>query len=280
MTDRLLTWTLGAATLMVASLIAIIAAFLLNESLGMLNRVELGRFFTDSGWSPTMSRFNILPMIVASVLLMAGAVIVASPLAVLTAVFLRFYAPSPVIDIGRRIIEVLAAMPSVVYGLWGLVVLVPIIAAWQQPGASLMAGILVLSLMIFPTITIVVHSGLTAMPRRYIEASQALAMSRAYMVRQVVLPAVRASIAAGITLGAARAIGETMAVMMVTGNIVAVPGDLFDPVRALTSNIALEMAYALGDHRGALYISSLLLLAIVILLVLINEFIVSNKLEH
>jgi phosphate transport system permease protein len=168
----------------------------------------------------------------------------------------------------------------VVYGLWGLVVLVPIIAEWQQPGASLLAGILVLSLMIFPTITIVVFSGLTAMPRHYIEASQALAMDRAYMVRGVVLPAIRRSIAAGITLGAARAIGETMAVMMVTGNIVAIPGNLFDPVRALTSNIALEMAYALDDHRGALYISSLLLLAVVILLVLINEFIVSHKRNH
>ena len=171
-------------------------------------------------------------------------------------------------------------MPSVVYGLWGLVVLVPIVAAWQQPGASLIAGILVLSLMIFPTVTIVIHSGLTAMPPRYLEAAQALAMSRAYMVRQIALPAVKASIAAGITLGAARAIGETMAVMMVTGNIVEVPGNLFEPVRALTSNIALEMAYALGDHRGALYISSLLLLTVVILLVLINEFIISRKLEY
>ena len=280
MSDRLLIWALGIATLAVASLVVIIAAFLLNESMGVMIQVGLGRFFSDSSWSPTMGQFNILPMIIASVLLMLGAVALASPLAVLTAVFLRFYAPTYVIEIGRRIIEVLAAMPSVVYGLWGLVVLVPIVAAWQQPGASLIAGILVLSLMIFPTVTIVIHSGLTAMPPRYLEAAQALAMSRAYMVRQIALPAVKASIAAGITLGAARAIGETMAVMMVTGNIVEVPGNLFEPVRALTSNIALEMAYALGDHRGALYISSLLLLTVVILLVLINEFIISRKLEY
>ena len=272
MNDRLLVWILGVATFLVASLVVIISTFLVLESLDVLNRVNWLRFLTDSDWLPTLGRFNILPMIVASVLLMVGAVILAAPLAVLTAVFLRYYAVKPAAKVGRRIVEILAGIPSVVYGLWGLVVLVPIITAWRQPGASLLAGILVLSLMIFPTITIVVDAGLKAVPSALHEAAQALAMSRPYMVRKVVLPSVKSSIAAGTTLGAARAVGETMAVLMVTGNIVAVPDDLFEPVRALTSNIALEMAYALGDHRGALYVSSVLLLTVIICLVIINEF--------
>lgn len=272
MSDRWLIVVLATATLVVASLILVIVGFLLADSLGVLSRLGLAPFFADPGWHPTLGQYSVVPMIVASVLLMLGAIALAAPLAVLTAVFLNFYLPTGPAVIGRRIIEVLAGIPSVVYGLWGLVVLVPLIAAWQQPGASLIAGVFILMLMIFPTIAIVVDSGLKAVPKRYLEASQALALSRAYTIRAVVLPAAKSSIAAGSTLGAARAIGETMAVMMVTGNIVRIPGDVFEPVRALTSNIALEMAYALGDHRGALYVSSLLLLAVVALLVMINEF--------
>jgi len=266
MSDRFLILGLDSATLVVVSLVAVIAGFLLSESWDVLARVGPARFLTDTGWQPTLDHFNILPMVIVSILLMVGAIVVAAPLAVLVAVFLHFYVSPVPAAAGRRVIEVLAGIPSVVYGLWGLVVLVPIIASWRQPGASLIAGVLILALMIFPTVAIVVGGGLKAMPRCYIEAAQALAMTRSYMIRRVVLPAIRASIVTGATLGAARAIGETMVVMMVTGNIVTIPGSLFEPVRALTSNIALEMAYALGDHRGALYVSSLLLLVVVLLL--------------
>ena len=277
MSDRVLISLLGAATFFVAALIGIIALFLLRESLGVLSDVGLVRFFTDSAWLPTLGRYNILPMVVASVLLMAGAVMIAAPVAVLIAVFLRFYAHLTLAAVGHRILEVLAGLPSVVYGLWGLVVVVPIIAAWQQPGASLITGILVLAVMVFPTAAIVIDSALKSLPPEILEVSEALALSRAYRIRAVVLPSIRASIATGIILAAARAVGETMAVMMVTGNIVAIPGDMFEPVRALTANIALEMGYALGNHRGALYVSSLLLMIVVVLLVAINALFTSNR---
>lgn len=271
MNDRALIFLLVSATALVVVLVAVIGVFLFRESLGVLGNVGWQRFFTDPGWVPTMGRFNLVPMVAASLLLAGGAVLLAAPLAILSAVFLRFYAPLPMAAIGHRVVEVLAGIPSVIYGLWGLMAVVPIIAAWQQPGASLLAGMLVLAIMIFPTATIVIGSALKSLPARTVEAAHALAMSRAYMVRCVVLPSISGAIATGLALAAARAIGETMVVMMVTGNIVQIPGELFEPVRALTANIALEMAYALGDHRGALYVSSLLLMLLVTLIVLTNE---------
>lgn len=198
---------------------------------------------------------------------MVGAVLLAAPVGILSAVFCQFYAPEPVAAAYRRLMELLAGIPSVVYGLWGLVVLVPLIARLEPPGPSLLAGILVLSLMILPTQALMADAALAAVPSSYLQGAAALGLSRWATVRGVVFPAARSALLAGAILQSGRAVGETMVVLMVTGNVVQAPSSLFHPVRTLTANIALEMAYALGDHRSALFVNGLLLLAMVVALV-------------
>ena len=158
-----------------------------------------------------------------------------------------------------------------VYGLWGLVTLVPMIITIKAPGTSLLAGIIVLAVMIFPTITILIDSAIKTLPKQYLEAAIALGLKRWSTIFGVVLPSVKKSIFAGSVLGAARAIGETMAVLMVCGNVVQVPDSFFEPMRALTSNIALEMAYALELHRSTLFVSGFFLLCIVLLMIFVKE---------
>ena len=154
-----------------------------------------------------------------------------------------------------------------VFGLWGLVVLVPLIARVGPPGQSVLAGVLVLAVMILPTIALVADAALGAVPEDTLRGGAAAGLSRWALVRSLALPSARAGIATGILLGTGRALGETMAVLMVTGNVVQVPGSLLAPVRTLTANIALEMAYATDAHRSALFVSGLALALVTIALV-------------
>jgi phosphate transport system permease protein len=164
------------------------------------------------------------------------------------------------------LVELLAGIPSVVYGFWGLTTLVPLINQLHPPGASLLAGILILALMILPTIALTTHAALLTVPGEYLRGAAALGMSRWGMIRGVALSTAKTGIVAGIMLAAGRAIGETMAVLMVAGNVVQHATSVFDPVRTLTANIALEMAYAMNDHRAALFVSGLTLMLLVITL--------------
>jgi len=151
------------------------------------------------------------------------------------------------------------------------VVLVPIIGRLHPPGPSLLAGILVLFLMILPTIMLVAHASFSHIPISYIHSAMALGLGRWSMIRSVILPAAKTGLFTGILLGIARALGETMAILMVSGNVVQTPSHLFDPIRTLTANIALEMAYALDDHRSALFVSGLLLMGMVMVFVVMAE---------
>ena len=200
-----------------------------------------------------------------------GAIILAAPIGILSAVFIHYYAPPLLATSYRRVIELLAGIPSVVFGLWGLVTLVPLIASWQPPGPSLLAGILILFLMILPTITLVIHSSLAQIPVAYIHNAAALGLGRWSSIRRIILPSAQSGIFTGIFLGIARALGETMAIVMVCGNVVQTPSHLFDPIRTLTANIALEMAYALGNHRATLFVSGLMLMAMVVIFVFMAE---------
>lgn len=195
-----------------------------------------------------------------------------APLGVFSAVFERFYAPRPIAGVYRRLIEVLAGIPSVVVGFWGLVTLVPIIARVRPPGASVLAAVLVLALMVLPTVALVAAASLRSVPADYLSGAAALGLSRWAVVRRVALPASRPGIVAGITLAVGRALGETMAVLMVAGNVVQVPRSLYDSVRTLTANIALEMPYAQGLHRSALFAGGLALSFAVLTLIVAAEF--------
>ncbi len=273
--DRLLIWILRCCGAVSGAVVVLIAAFLVFESLPGLRRIGPGRFLGDPSWHPSSAAadgaFNLLPMIWGTLAASAGAVLLAAPLGVLSAVFCRHYAPPPLARSFRRLIELLAGIPSVVYGFWGLVVLVPLIARVQPPGASLLAAVLVLALMILPTVALTADAALMSVPRRYLRGAAALGLGRWATLVGVALPAARPGIATGVILAAGRALGETMAVLMVCGNVVQVPDSFFAPMRTLTANIALEMAYALGDHRSALFVSGLLLLMLVAILVSVAE---------
>ncbi len=253
-----------------ALLLMLIVLFLLNESWPFLasfwHEGHWLDLFQSQGWYPLEGRFGMTPMILASIAVTLGAMLLALPLGLANAIYLEFYA-SPVTARGfRLLLNLLAGVPSVVFGLWGLTRLVPLITQWQPPGASLLAAILVLTLMILPTIALTSASALASVPKDLLAGSMALGMRRKTQILHIMLPAARSGIASGALLATARALGETMAVLMVAGNVVQLPSGLFEPVRVLTANIALEMAYAMGDHRASLFASGLLLTLLVWLL--------------
>jgi phosphate transport system permease protein len=257
-------------------IVVFIAVFLLSESVPALRHVGFSRFFTDPSWHPSARAvdgyFNIAPMLVGTLAATLGAIILATPLGIISALFCHFYAPSLIARVYHRLIELLAGIPSVVYGFWGLIVLVPLIAQLHPPGQSLLATILVLTIMILPTIALTTDAALINLPPQYLCAAAALGFSRSGTICRVVLPGIRSGLFTGVLLATARAIGETMAVLMVCGNVVQNPHSLFDPIRTLTANIALEMAYASGDQRSALFVSGLLLVVLVAILVFLAHY--------
>jgi phosphate transport system permease protein len=271
--DTRLLWALRLAAAVSAAIVLLIAMFVVVESLPALRTIGLTRFFTDPSWHPAggaaAGRFNLVPILAGSVLATGGAIVLAAPLGLASALFCRFYAPPVVSTVYRRVIELLAGIPSVVYGFWGLVVLTPIIRAWQPPGQSLLAAMLILAIMVLPTIALLAEAGLRSVPRAWLDGAAALGLSRWATIRGVALPAARGAIVTAVVLATGRAFGETMAVLMVSGNVVQVPRSVFDPVRVLTANIALELGYALDHHRSALFVSGLLLMTVAFALVAI-----------
>lgn len=265
-TDRVLTGILRAGALLAVLVMLLIFCFLLFESWSALTGLSIAGFLTDVSWHPLEGTYNLMPMLSGTLLASIGAIMLGGPLGLASALFIVFFAPLHLALLYRRLIELLAGIPSVVFGFWGLTTLVPLISEWQPPGASLLAAVLVLTLMILPMITITACAALTAVPEELFRNASALGMSRWGTIAGVVLPAARVGITAGIILAAARALGETMAVLMVAGNVVQHPESLFDPVRTLAANIALEMAYAMGDHRSVLFVSGLLLMLLVMVL--------------
>lgn len=254
-------------------IVVLIAAFLFGEGLPLIARDGLLRFLTDSGWWPRDGSFNMLPMVLASLFLTIGALALATPFSLAFAVYTTFRGPPEFVSALRVLVEASAAVPTVVYGLWGVTSIVPIVNMFAPPGASLLAGIAVVALMIFPTITMLAQAALQAVPLGYVQAASALGVSQSQTILRVVLPAARHGILSAMVLGAARAIGETMVVLMVCGNIVQIPTSLFQPVRTLTANIALEMPYAMGDHRASLFVVGLLTLLLVSCMVAVGEWV-------
>jgi phosphate transport system permease protein len=254
----------GAAS---ASIVLGILGFLAAEAWPALRDVGLLRLLTDDAWYPSEAQFGQAPMLLGSLLVMLGAVLLAAPIGTLVALHCHFVAPPRLAAVQRRIVEVLGGIPSVVYGLWGLVVLVPWLAPLAPPGTSLFAGIVVLAVMVLPTMAITADAAFAAVAPELLASAAALGLTRWGTLRAAVLPAARSALLSGLILQSGRALGETMAVLMVCGNIVQVPSSLLEPVRTLTANIALEMAYASGTHRAALFASGLLLAVVVALLV-------------
>ncbi len=264
--DTLTLYLLRSAAGITVMLVLLILLFLAFESWPALRHIPLKRFLTDPSWHPGEGMYNLAPMLSGTLYAAGGALLLATPLGIASALFIAYYASPRGARIYRRLVELLAGIPSVVFGFWGLTTLVPLINRLHPPGASLLAGILVLTLMILPTIALTSHAALLAVPGEYLRGAAALGISRWGMIRGVALPTAKTGIVAGIILAAGRAIGETMAVLMVAGNVVQHAGSPFDPVRTLAANIALEMAYAMNDHRAALFVSGLMLMLLVMAL--------------
>ena len=274
--DRTLHLTLSLfAFISIASLFFIIF-FLIDGAWDVLNETSISQYILDDAWYPTEGEFYLLPMIIGSLFIMIGAMLISIPLGIFTAILWQFYAPVWFSTLLERVVEILAGIPSVVFGFWGIMIIVPLLAQYQAPGTSLLAGILVLTLIVLPTITLVANSTFQQVQQCHIKNAIALGLSRYTIIRHIIFPQAHRGLTTGVILQAGRAIGETLAVLMVCGNVVQIPGNIFEPVRTLTSNIALEMAYAMDTHRSALFLSGLLLMIIVLALVLIAEKIKTN----
>jgi len=247
-----------------ASVLLMIVGFLVWKAWPAVTGIGVSRFVTDASWHPTDGRFSLVAMAAATAAVTLGAVLLAAPLGVASAVFARFYAPRGVAAVYRRMVELLAGIPSVVFGFWGLVTLVPLIAKWGGgAGASLLAAVAVLTLMVLPTVALLSDAALAAVAADQRRGAAALGLGTWAGLWRVVLPAALPGLASAVLLAGMRAVGETMAVLMVAGNVVRLPGDPFAPVRVLTANIALEMGYAYGPHRSALFFSGVVLLGLV-----------------
>ncbi|GDY24447.1 phosphate ABC transporter permease [Agarivorans sp. Toyoura001] len=247
--------------------VATIGYFLVLEGLPAIQFAGLTNFLLGVDWYPP-ALYGIGAMIVASVVSALGAVVIGVPVALLTAIFLAEVAPKWLANMIRPAVELLAGIPSVVYGFFGLVIIVPAIeSTFNVPaGSTLLAGIVVLAVMILPTVITIAETSIRAIPKTYKEGSYALGASPMFTILKVMLPAARSGILAGVVLGVARAVGETMAIIMVMGNSTAMPGSLLDSARSLTANIALEMSYATGIHASSLYSTGIVLLVFVMLL--------------
>jgi len=247
--------------------LAVITVFILREGLPVL--IEFGpvRFLTESEWAPTRGQFGILAMVVGSLWVTLGALMVGVPLGVAVAVFVTDYAPPVLAQALRPAIQLLAGVPSVIYGFIGLKILVPLIRdTLGGAGLSVLAGALVLGVMVLPSVIAVSEDSIRAVPQLYRDGALALGATHWQSLWRVVLPAAKSGIVAGIVLGMGRAVGETMAVIMVVGNSLQLPSSPLEAATTLTSNIGLEMAYASGAHRQALFATGIVLFAFIMLL--------------
>ncbi len=250
--------------------VAVICVFLFANGVPAMAQIGLPDFLLGTTWKPGNDMYGIFPMIVGSIYVTAGAIVVGVPCGLLCAVFLSRFATKKVAAVLRPGVELLAGIPSVVYGFFGLMILVPFIRAnFSGKGVSLLAAALLLGIMILPTIITVAKSALDAVPGQYYQGALALGADHERAVFRVIVPAATSGIMAGVVLGVGRAIGETMAVIMVAGNNVKIPGNLFDGVRTMTANIVLEMGYAADLHRGALIATGVVLLVFILLITML-----------
>jgi len=252
----------GLLAALAGGAVCLVVLFLAGGAWPVVEGGLVGRLIGDEGWRPGSGRspeYGLRTLLAGSAAAGGLALALAVPLAVAGAVWACFYCPAWLARVQRRVLELLAGVPSVVFGLWGLMVLVPLIGRVQAPGQSLLAGGLILAMMVLPTIGLGAQAALAAVAREHLVAAAALGVGRARMVWSVALPAAGGGIWAAVGLGLARAVGETMAVVMVCGNIAQLPGSLFDPVRPVTASLALEMGYAGGQHRALLYAAALAL---------------------
>lgn len=248
--------------------VALICLFLFVNGIPAMREIGIFKFLLGTMWKPGNNIYGIFPMIMGSIYVTAGAILIGVPIGILTSVFMASYCPKKVYRFFKSAIDLLAGIPSVVYGFFGLMMLVPLIRDLfhKGNGSSILSASILLGIMILPTIIGVTESAIRAVPSNYYEGSLALGATKERSLFFVVLPAAKSGLIAGVVLGIGRAIGETMAVVMVAGNQARMPAGILRGVRTMTSNIVLEMGYAADLHREALIATGVVLFVFILII--------------
>lgn len=271
-------YVLFALALSSISALVLITVFIIINGAPIIAEVGIKDFIFGMSWAPGRGEYGIFPMIIGSVTVTLGAAILGVPIGICCSIFLTEFAPNALRNLFRPAIQLLAGIPSVVYGFWGLLFIVPFIRTYLGgPGLSILAGSVILAIMILPTVISISEVSILALPRQYKEGALALGMTHWQTIYAVLLPSAKSGIVAAAILGVGRAIGETMAVIMVLGNAVAVPTSILDPVRTLTTNIGIEMGYASGTHQQALFATGIVLFIVIMILNASAQYITRKK---
>ena len=248
-------------------LVMMICGFLFVKGLPTMAEIGVGDFLLGTKWKPGIDVYGILPMILGSVYVTAGALIIGVPIGILTAIFMAYFCPEKIYGVLKPAVELLAGIPSVVYGFFGLVVLVPFVRDnLGGTGLSMLTASILLGMMILPTVISVAEAALRAVPKSYYEGALALGADHTRSVFSIIVPAAKSGIFASIVLGIGRAIGETMAVIMVAGNQARIPLGILEGVRTMTANIVIEMGYAADLHRDALIATAVVLFIFIVII--------------
>lgn len=276
--EKFIKYVLTAFALSSLFFLFLIFAFILIEGLPLFLKVGFKNIIFGFKWAPTKGSFGIFPMIVSSFLVTIGALIVGGPMGLSCAVYLAEYSGKRMKMLLKPALELLAGIPSVVYGFLGVIYIVPLVRNYLGgSGFSLISTSIILGVMILPTIISISFDAIMSVPKSFREGSLAMGATKWQTIYKVVIPSARSGIMAGFILGMGRAIGETMAVIMIAGNALKIPTSLLDPLRTLTGNIALELAYATGDHRLGLFSTGVVLLVIIMALNYIANFGIKKK---
>ena len=247
--------------------VILICFFLFSQGLPAIVEIGPGDFLLGTVWKPLEGLFGILPMIVGSIYVTAGAIVFGVPVGLLCAVFMAKFCPSGLYRILKPAVDLLAGIPSIVYGFFGLMVIVPVMQQLAGTGGKgVLTASIMLGIMILPTIISVSESAIRAVPESYYEGALALGATHECSVFFTTLPAAKSGILAGVILGVGRAIGETVAVVMIAGNQPVIPGSILSGVRTMTANIVLEMGYATGLHREALIATAVVLFVFILII--------------
>ena len=248
--------------------VALICIFLFANGIPAMKKIGFAEFLTGTKWKPGKNKFGIFPMILGSIYVTGGALIIGVPVGVLTSVFMARFCPEGLYKLLKPVVNLLAGIPSIVYGFFGLVVLVPFIREHfkNSNGQSILCASILLGIMILPTIIGASEPTIRAVEQSYYEGALALGATHERSVFTVVVPAAKSGILAAVILGVGRALGETMAVMMVVGNQPRVPNSILQGVRTLTTNIVMEMGYATDLHREALIATGVVLFAFILII--------------
>lgn len=248
--------------------VVLICVFLFAQGIPAIHEIGFVKFIFGTEWRPSNDIYGIFPMIIGSIYVTAGALILGVPVALLTSIYMAYFCPKKIYSFLKNAINLMAGIPSIIYGFFGLVVVVPVIRYLTngEAGTSMLAASVILAIMVLPTIVGVTESSLRSVPQSYYEGSLALGATHERSVYMIMFPAAKSGIMAGIVLGIGRVIGETMAVNMVAGNQPRMPQGILEGLRTMTGNIVIEMGYATGLHREALIATGVVLFVFILLI--------------